>query len=88
VCAETEAEVEDKVRSILERYRPFVTEDRMAGLDRMFRVMAGTPEQLVERLQPWVDAGLGYAIVYFQEAAYDSSGLELFAREVFPAFPR
>ncbi|NNC75950.1 MAG: LLM class F420-dependent oxidoreductase, partial [Acidimicrobiia bacterium] len=31
------------------------------------------------------DAGMGYAIVYFAEAAYDTSGLELFAREVAPA---
>ena len=31
VCGETEAEVEDKVQSILDRYRPFVTEDRHGG---------------------------------------------------------
>ncbi len=86
VCGETEAEVEDKLGSILDRYRPFVDDGRMAGLEKMFRVTAGTPEQLVEKLQPWVDAGLSYAILYFQDAAYDSSGLELFAREVFPAF--
>lgn len=87
VCGETEIEVEDKVRSILDRYRPWVSAGKLADLDRVFRVMAGTPEQLVEKLQPWVDAGLDYAIAYFQDAAYDTSGLELFAREVFPAFP-
>lgn len=87
VCGETEAEVEDKVGAIKDRYRPFVTDDRMEGLDRMFRVMAGTPEQLIEKLRPWADAGVSYAIAYFQDAAYDLSGLELFAREVFPAFP-
>ena len=29
--------------------------------------------------------GLGYAIHYFPEAAYDRSGIELFEREVIPA---
>jgi F420-dependent oxidoreductase-like protein len=86
VCGETEAEVEDKIQTILDRYRPFVTERRLGGLERMFRANAGTPEQLVAQLRPWADAGLGYAIVYSQEAAYDTSSLELFAREVFPAF--
>ena len=43
-----------------------------------------TPEQLIEKLKPWVDAGLGYMICYFQESAYDRSGLERFAREVLP----
>lgn len=47
--------------------------------------MAGTPEQLIERLRCWETAGMGYAIVYFQEAAYDLSRMELFAREVMPA---
>jgi F420-dependent oxidoreductase-like protein len=87
VCGETEAEVEEKIDSIKARYRPFVTDERMEGLERMFRVMAGTPDQLIDKLRPWADAGLSYAIGYFQDAAYDPSGLELFAREVFPAFP-
>ncbi len=47
--------------------------------------MAGTPDQLVERIQPWVDAGLEYLIGYFPDAGYDTSGIELFAREVAPA---
>jgi len=87
VCGETEAEVEEKIDSIKARYRPLVTDERMEGLERMFRVMAGTPDQLIDKLRPWADAGLSYAIGYFQDAAYDPSGLELFAREVFPAFP-
>jgi F420-dependent oxidoreductase-like protein len=86
VCGETETEVEEKIRSIVDRYRPFVSEERLVRLEQEFRVTAGTPEQLVAKLQPWVDAGLSYAITYFQDAAYDTSGLELFAREVIPAF--
>jgi alkanesulfonate monooxygenase SsuD/methylene tetrahydromethanopterin reductase-like flavin-dependent oxidoreductase (luciferase family) len=48
--------------------------------------MAGTPEQLIERIKPWAAAGTSYAIVYFAEAAYDTAGLQRFAREVMPAF--
>jgi F420-dependent oxidoreductase-like protein len=45
----------------------------------------GTPEQLVERFTALRDAGMTYAICYFPELAYDTSGLELFEREVIPA---
>lgn len=45
----------------------------------------GTPEQIVERLRRMRDLGCEYAIVYFPEAAYDRSGIELFEREVIPA---
>ena len=48
--------------------------------------LIGTPDQIVESIREFSDAGAGYVIVYFQEAAYDLSGLELFAREVIPAF--
>lgn len=85
VCEETEADVEERIASIKDRYRPFVDEERLGRIEALFRTMAGTPEQLVERIKPWADAGMTYAIVYFQEAAYDTSGLERFAREVIPA---
>nr|WP_205709590.1 LLM class F420-dependent oxidoreductase [Kineococcus siccus] len=45
----------------------------------------GTPEQIVEALRPVVAAGMTYPIVYFPEAATDTSGIELFEREVVPA---
>ncbi|MFC3688943.1 LLM class F420-dependent oxidoreductase [Aquipuribacter hungaricus] len=45
----------------------------------------GTPEQVVEKLRPLVDAGMTYPILYFPEAAYDTSGIELFEQEVLPA---
>ena len=86
VCEQTESDVDDRIEWIKDKYRPYVTEDRLDALEKMYRRMAGTPEQLIERLQPWADAGMSYAIVYFYEAAYDTSGLELFAREVIPAF--
>ncbi len=86
ICEKTEAEVEDKINWAKDHYRPFLGEERVEAQDSMLREMAGTPEQLIERLRPWADGGMGYAIVYFLDAAYDTSGLELFAREVMPAF--
>ena len=46
---------------------------------------SGTPEQVVEKLKRLRDLGCEYAILYFPEAAYDRSGIELFEREVIPA---
>ncbi len=48
--------------------------------------MSGTPDQIVSRLKEWEAVGVGYAIVYFPDAAYDTSSIELFAREVKPQF--
>lgn len=45
----------------------------------------GTPEQVIETLSALRDLGCEYVICYFPEAAYDRSGIELFAREVMPA---
>ncbi len=84
LCAETETEVREKMERIKERYRPFLGDERVEKMARQWG-MAGTPEQLVEELRAWQAAGMEYAIIYFGEAAYDSSGLELFAAEVVPA---
>lgn len=85
VCAETEAEVEERLSWIMDRLRPYVTEERLKSSDEIWRRMSGTPEQLVERLQPWAAAGMGYVIAYFEDTAHEGSGLDLFAREVIPA---
>ncbi len=85
VCEETEPAVEDRLAWIRDHYRPFVSEDRLDGIEAMYRGMAGTPEQLVAKLRSRAEAGTGYAIMYFAEAAHDTTGLELFAREVIPA---
>ncbi len=85
VCEATEVEVEERLSSIKDHYRPFVTADRLDRVEGLFREFAGTPEQLVAKLRPWREAGMTYGIVYFLEAAYDTSGLERFAREVVPA---
>ncbi len=87
VCAETEADVAERLGWIKSHYEPFVGEDRAERLverNVVSQNMAGTPEQLVAELEKRRDAGVGYTIVYFNEAAYDTSGLELFASQVIP----
>ncbi|CAN5121765.1 LLM class F420-dependent oxidoreductase [soil metagenome] len=48
--------------------------------------MVGTAEQISERLQPLVDAGVNYFIAYMPRVAYDPAPVEKFAREVVPNF--
>lgn len=47
---------------------------------------SGTPEQVIEKLKRMRDLGCEYAILYFPEAAYDRSGIEMFEQKVIPAF--
>ena len=84
VCEETEAEVAERLASVRAHYGRFVDEGRARRQVALFEPMAGTPEQLVERLREWGAAGMEYAIVYFAEAAHDTAGLERFARDVIP----
>jgi len=90
IVAETEAEVEERLDEYQARMEPFVGSDKATKMRAEYlpsgEGLAGTPEQIVDRLRPWVDAGMGYLIGYFPDAAYDRSGLELFGREVIPAF--
>ncbi|WP_280276504.1 LLM class F420-dependent oxidoreductase [Nocardia wallacei] len=84
----TEAEVEDRLAAHIARLAPFVgAEQAEAQINQLFRGTAavGTPEQIVENLSRVRDLGLGYAILNFPEAAYDTTGIELFEREVIPA---
>jgi len=84
-CCETEAEVEEKrawMRSMVSRFASGETLERRIA---MVTKDAGTPEQLIEKLELWRDAGLGYAIFNFPDAAYDRSGIELLAKTVIPA---
>ncbi len=87
IVGATEAEAEERLRAVLGRLAPFVGDERLAGIEAEYRgsLGFGTPEQVAERLQKRASHGLGYAIHYFPEAAYDTSGIELFEAEVVPA---
>jgi F420-dependent oxidoreductase-like protein len=82
-----EKEVKDRLGWIRDH------QTKLIGAEKADRQMAayeglpgvGTPEQIVEKLTQLKSAGLGYAIAYFPELAYDTSGLELFEQQVIPA---
>jgi F420-dependent oxidoreductase-like protein len=87
VIASSEAEVAERIAVIEDRVAPYLG-DRTEAFMHEYRGgagLVGTPEQVIERLAALRQRGLGYAIHYFPEHAYDRSGIELFQREVIPA---
>ncbi|MCM6775216.1 LLM class F420-dependent oxidoreductase [Nocardia sp. CDC159] len=88
VIGATEAEVEDRLAALVDRLTPAAGADQAKGwVDSMFRTSqaTGTPDKVIENLTRLRDLGLGYTIVNFPESAYDTTGIELFEREVVPA---
>jgi F420-dependent oxidoreductase-like protein len=89
VVGSSAAEVSDRLNRIRARVGDITG---AAAADAMINATstpaggAGTPEQLIETVGRLRDLGCEYVICYFPEAAYDRSGIELFAREVIPAF--
>lgn len=87
VIGRDEREVAERLRGIQARLveggvSTAKVERRMAGYRDS--VLTGTPEQLLERLTELEKAGMTYAITNFAEAAYDTTGMELFEAEVIP----
>ena len=89
IVAATEKEVVDRIDAIEARVTPFLGAAKAAEFTAEYRtgnaLGVGTPEQLVERFSDMASRGLGYQIHYFPEAAYDTSSMDLFEREVLPA---
>jgi F420-dependent oxidoreductase-like protein len=87
VIGENEREVRERLdwlRAHLAKTLPApVVESSMANYEN--GPMVGTPAQIVERLTAMAKLGMTYTITNFAEAAYDKSGIELFAKEVVPA---
>lgn len=85
--AETEREVEDRLSWLHDRLTAHVGADEADKHLGSFRGLpaVGTPEQIIEKLTALKDLGMDYGIFYFPEIAHDTSGLELFEREVVPA---
>ncbi|MGY4648475.1 LLM class F420-dependent oxidoreductase [Mycobacterium sp. URHB0021] len=88
VIGESDADVSNRVARIRAR---LVAKANGTAVDGMLASVtapesgSGTPEQVIEKMQRMRDLGCEYAILYFPEAAYDRSGIELFEREVIPA---
>jgi F420-dependent oxidoreductase-like protein len=84
-CAETEAEARERVGWLRSYLEPVLSGPDLEEAVEDWGGFAGTPEQIIETLQTWSREGMSYAIVSFPDAAYDTTSLELFAREVIPA---
>jgi alkanesulfonate monooxygenase SsuD/methylene tetrahydromethanopterin reductase-like flavin-dependent oxidoreductase (luciferase family) len=87
VLGKTDAEVEKKLAWVRDQYRPYLAPDALESRVAEFGagVLTGTPEHAVAKLKEAQGRGLGYAILYFPDAAYDRSSLDLFSEEVIPA---
>ena len=82
-----EKAVEDKFRWLEEHYRKHLPSAQVERNISQLRSgpLVGTPEQLVEKLKEADGIGMGYAICYFADAAYDRSSIELFESQIIPA---
>ncbi|MFE9323060.1 LLM class F420-dependent oxidoreductase [Nocardia sp. NPDC052278] len=88
IIGSTKAEVEERLSAVQARVATVVGSDQAtAFVDNIFRTSrtVGTPEKIIKTLSEVRDLGLGYAIFNFPEAAYDTSGIDLFEREIAPA---
>jgi len=86
LCAATEQEVDEKKVWLREHLGKYVSAERAKAFAGWYDRLSGTPDQIVSWLKEYEAAGLGYAIVNFADVAYDRGSLELFAKEVIPAF--
>jgi F420-dependent oxidoreductase-like protein len=88
VIGTSEADVNDRIARIRDKQ---VSKANEQAVDAMLATVSspdsasGTTEQVIEKLARMRDLGCEYAILYFPEAAYDRTGIELFEREVIPA---
>jgi len=88
VIGESDADVKERVARIRARQVGKANEaavDSMLAMATAPESASGTLEQAAEKLKRMRELGCEYAILYFPEAAYDRSGIELFEREVIPA---
>jgi len=84
VVGETIAEAEDRLAAHRARVEKVLGTEKADSIAAELRggLGFGTPEQVGERLASVKEAGLGYAICYFPEAAFDRGGIELFESTV------
>jgi F420-dependent oxidoreductase-like protein len=85
-CVENEADLAEKKGWFRSHLESFVSEKAADRFVRAYEANSGTPEQTIAKLKELEVAGMSYAIVNFADVAYDRGSLELFAKEVIPAF--
>jgi len=87
IVGDTEADVRERLAALRARVLPFVGDDRADAIVRDLEGSdgVGTPDRIAERLAERAKHGLGYAIHYFPDAAYDSTSQELFEAKVITA---
>lgn len=89
VVGENEADVAARLERLEARVAPYLGPGATRRFMHDYRspsaIAVGTVEQVTERLLDMKRRGLGYAIHYMPELAYDRTGLELYEREVIPA---
>jgi len=87
VIAATEKDVQDRIAWLQDHFRKVGVPDKLVESrveDFRRSPGTGTPEQIVERLQALEKLGAKYLITYFYEAAYDTTGIAMFERDVIP----
>jgi F420-dependent oxidoreductase-like protein len=87
VIGENDAQVQDRLDWARDHYLRAGLSQAAADKQRASLASGpavGTPEQVVEVLRGLQDQGLGYAITYFLDAAYDVTSMDLFERFVIP----
>ncbi len=85
LIGETEKDVADKLAWVRAHYEPLIGAETVERYQSMYQDgLAGTPEQIIEKLTQARDLGMSYAITYFVDAAYDRSSIDLFASKVIP----
>ena len=86
IIGETDADVADKLAWARAHYAPLIPADRVErSVDSLASgPLVGTPDKIAAQLAELREAGLGYAITYFVDAAYDRRSIDLFATKVIP----
>jgi len=86
VCAPTESEALERFDEVVGRMRPLVADqDALDLYVAEARRCSGPPDKIVEEIRPYIAAGMGYLLIRFPDAVYDTAGMELFAAEVIGA---
>lgn len=86
IIGETEKDVADKLAWLRAHYEQAMPAEKLESFMSHYAAngLVGTPDQIAERLAAAGRTGLGYLIACFPDAAYDRTGIDLFASTVIP----